>query len=101
MRKRATRKRLIADLHTVVEDAEALLKATSAEGGEKIQDLRTRVEKSVQKARKRIAHAEAEALEKAHKAASTAESYVQKNPWQSVGIAAGVGFVFGLLLNRH
>ena len=44
MHKRGTRGGLIADLHAVVEDAEALLKATSAEGGEKIEGLRTRVE---------------------------------------------------------
>lgn len=101
MHKTGTRDRLIAELHTVVENAEALLKATSAEGGEKIEGLRTRVEQSVHQARERIAHAEAEALEQAHKAATTAESYVQEKPWQSVGIAAGVGFVLGLLINRR
>lgn len=101
MHKRETRDRLIADLHAVVEDAEALLKATSTEGGEKIEGLRSRIEQSVHQARERIAHAEAEALEQAHQAANTAEAYVQERPWQAVGIAAGVGFVVGLLLNRH
>lgn len=101
MRKRGTRSRLIADLHAVVEDAEALLKATSAEGGEKIEDLRTRVEQSVRQARERIAHAETETLEQARKAAAAAESHVHEKPWQSVAIAAGVGFVLGLLTNRR
>ncbi|PPA05332.1 DUF883 domain-containing protein, partial [Pseudomonas sp. MWU12-2312b] len=27
--------------------------------------------------------------------------YVQANPWQSVGIAAGVGFLIGLLATRR
>ena len=29
------------------------------------------------------------------------EEYVQANPWQSVGIAAGVGFLIGLLATRR
>jgi ElaB/YqjD/DUF883 family membrane-anchored ribosome-binding protein len=56
-----------------------------------------RVERSVHQVGERIAHAEAEALEQAHKAGTTAESYVQ----ESVGIAAGIGFVLGLLINRR
>ena len=30
-----------------------------------------------------------------------AENYVRENPWQSVGIAAGVGLVLGILLARR
>ena len=32
---------------------------------------------------------------------SATEDYVQSNPWQSVGIAAGVGFLIGLLASRR
>lgn len=101
MHKRGTSDRLVADLQAVVEDAEALLKATSAQTGEKIQSVRTRAEQSLQQAKERLMHAEAEAVERAQKAASTAEAYVQEKPWQSVGVAAGIGFVVGLLINRH
>ena len=34
-------------------------------------------------------------------AVTAAEDYVQSNPWQSVGIAAGVGFLIGLLATRR
>jgi ElaB/YqjD/DUF883 family membrane-anchored ribosome-binding protein len=101
MHKRATSDRLIADLQAVVEDAEALLKATSTQTGEKIQSVRTRAEQSLHQARERLTQAEADAVERAHKAASTAEAYVQEKPWHSVAVAAGIGFVLGLLINRH
>jgi ElaB/YqjD/DUF883 family membrane-anchored ribosome-binding protein len=29
------------------------------------------------------------------------EDYMRRNPWQSVGIAAGVGLVLGVLLARR
>lgn len=101
MHKRGTRDRLVADLRAVVEDAEALLEATSSESGEKMESLRARVERSMHQARERIAHAEAEAVEQARTAAGTAESFVQERPWQSIGTAAGIGLVLGLLINRR
>jgi ElaB/YqjD/DUF883 family membrane-anchored ribosome-binding protein len=44
---------------------------------------------------------EADALERARKAATTAEAYVQEKPWQAVAVAAGIGFVLGLLTDRN
>jgi ElaB/YqjD/DUF883 family membrane-anchored ribosome-binding protein len=101
MHRRATSERLITDLRAVVDDAEALLKATSAQTGEKVQSVRTRAEQSLQQARKRLAHVEADAAERAHKAAATAEAYVQEKPWQAIAVAAGIGFVLGLLTDRR
>lgn len=101
MHKRGTRERLVADLRAVVQDAEALLEATSADGGEKIENLRARVEQSIHQARERMTRAEAEAVEHARKAADTAEAFVQDKPWQAIGAAAGLGLVLGLLINRR
>jgi len=75
MHKRVTGDRLISDLRAVVDDAEALLKATSVQTGEEVQSARTRVEQSLHQSRKRLAHAEADAVERAHKAAKTAPPY--------------------------
>jgi ElaB/YqjD/DUF883 family membrane-anchored ribosome-binding protein len=100
MHKRVTSDRLISDLRAVVDDAEALLKATSAQTGEKVESARARAERSLQQARKRLAHVEADALERVHKAATTAEAYVQEKPWKAIAVAAGIGFVLGLLTDR-
>ena len=34
-------------------------------------------------------------------AVKATEAYVRENPWQAVGIAAGVGLVLGLLISRR
>lgn len=92
---------LVADLKTVVEDAEALLKATSTLTGEKIQEVRARAEESLRQARVRLTEVEEEAMRRAREVAEATDEYVRENPWQSVGIAAGVGLVLGLLLARR
>jgi ElaB/YqjD/DUF883 family membrane-anchored ribosome-binding protein len=96
-----TTDQLVADLKTVVEDAEALLKATSTLTGEKIQEVRARAEESLRQARVRLSEIEEEALRRAREVAQATDEYVRENPWQSVGIAAGIGFVVGLLLARR
>lgn len=96
-----TADQLIEDLHTVVRDAEALLKATAAQTGEKIQEARARAEESLRQAKTRLADAEDEALKHARALAGEAEEYLRENPWQAVGIAAGIGLVLGLLISRR
>ncbi len=101
MHKPATAEQLIEDLHTVIRDAESLLKATAAQTGEKIQEVRTRAEASVRQAKERLAGVEEEAVQQAKVLAGDADEYVRGNPWQAVGIAAGVGLVLGLLISRR
>lgn len=96
-----TTDQLVADLKTVMEDAEALLKATSTLTGEKIQEVRARAEESLRQAKVRLSEVEEEAMRRAREVAEAADEYVRENPWQSVGIAAGIGLVVGLLLARR
>ncbi len=96
-----TTERLVQDLKVVMQDAEALLKATSTQTGEKIQEVRARAEESLKQARVRMTEAEDEALRRARELADATEEYVRDNPWQSVGIAAGIGLVLGVLISRR
>jgi ElaB/YqjD/DUF883 family membrane-anchored ribosome-binding protein len=96
-----TTDQLVADLKTVMEDAEALLKATSTLTGEKIQGVRARAEESLRQAKVRLSEVEEEAMRRAREVAEAADEYVRENPWQSVGIAAGIGLVVGMLLARR
>jgi ElaB/YqjD/DUF883 family membrane-anchored ribosome-binding protein len=96
-----TTDQLLADLKTVMTDAEALLRATSAQTGEKIQEVRARAEESLRQAKARLGSIEEEALRRAREVADATDEYVRGNPWQSVGIAAGVGLLVGLLLARR
>ena len=96
-----TTDQLLADLKTVMNDAEALLRATSTQTGEKIQEVRARAEESLRQAKARLSSIEDEALRRAREVADATDEYVRGNPWQSVGIAAGVGLLLGLLLARR
>lgn len=96
-----TTDQLVEDLKTVMRDAEALIKATSAQTGEKIQEVRARAEESLRQAKVRLSEVEQEALKRAREFAGATEDYVRQNPWQSVGMAAGIGLLVGLLLSRR
>jgi ElaB/YqjD/DUF883 family membrane-anchored ribosome-binding protein len=94
-------RRLMEDLRTVVADAEALLTATAHDASEKARDARHRATGSVEQARKRLEALEEELTARAKAAADDAHRYVKDNPWQSIGIAAAVGVVVGVILGRR
>jgi ElaB/YqjD/DUF883 family membrane-anchored ribosome-binding protein len=96
-----TTEQLVDDLKVVMRDAEALIKATSAQTGEKIAEVRARAEESLRQAKVRLVEVEEEALRRAREVAEATEEYVRENPWQSLGIAAGVGLVLGILIARR
>lgn len=93
--------KLVEDLRVLVRDAEALLQATAAQTGDRIDGLRERAKESLQQARARLADAEKEAAREARAAAHATDQFVHRNPWQAVGIAAGIGLVVGLLIGRR
>lgn len=92
--------KLLQDLQTVVDDAEALLKATANQAGEKVQEARARATQSLGAARERLAEMQHGAMRQAQEAIQSGDEYVHSHPWQAVGIAAGVGLLIGLLLRR-
>ncbi len=92
---------LIDDLTAVIRDAENLLRATAAQTGDKVEEIRARAEETVRQAKERLAGVEEQALEHARVFAGEADQYVRGNPWQAVGVAAGVGLVLGLLMSRR
>ncbi len=96
-----TTDKLLKDLQTVVADAEALLKATAGQAGEKIQEARARAEASLTAARERLSGAEEDALKQARELVTEGEQYIKQNPWAALGVAAGVGLLVGLLLSRR
>jgi ElaB/YqjD/DUF883 family membrane-anchored ribosome-binding protein len=92
---------LKADLAAVMRDAEALMKASADAGGDKVNEARSRIRESLESARRRLLEAERSAVRQGEEAVAATEDYVKRNPWQSVGIAAGVGLVIGVLLARR
>lgn len=92
---------LMADFQTLVADAEKLLAHTATLAGDQADELRSQINESLQQARATLKMTEESLRERGNAAVIATEDYVQSNPWQSVGIAAGVGFILGLLATRR
>ncbi|MGC2049256.1 MAG: DUF883 family protein [Gallionella sp.] len=96
-----SKEKLMEDLRMVVADAEELLKATTNQAGEQIAAVRAKANDSVRVAKARLAEAQGSAIERIKLAAQTPDNYVHEHPWQSVGIAATVGILIGVLIGRN
>jgi ElaB/YqjD/DUF883 family membrane-anchored ribosome-binding protein len=101
----AMKQKLLADFHAVVTEADQLLKFVTDEGGDKANALRTKVERNLNAAKERLRSLEDALMEKTKATARATDEYVHENPWQTVGIAAGLsvvlGVVIGVLLYRR
>ncbi|MFA5628256.1 MAG: DUF883 family protein [Thiohalomonadaceae bacterium] len=97
----ASKEQLVADFKKVVADAEELLKATAKHGGEELHDVRARAEESIRAVKARLTEEGVELMDRTKHAAKATDAYIHKNPWQAIGIAAGVGLVVGLLTGRR
>jgi len=93
--------KLISDVKSLVSDTEDLVKATAAQAGEKIGDIRTRAQHAVNNLKPQLAKLETIVTEKAKTAASATDAYVREKPWTAIGISAGVGLIIGLLIGRR
>ena len=96
-----TKEKLIADIKLVIADTEELLRATAGQAGDKIAEIRARTQDRLAAAKIKLAEAEAVVVDKAKQAGRVADDYVHDNPWRSVGVAAGIGFIVGLLIGRR
>jgi len=93
--------RLVADLQAVVRDTENLLKATAGDASERAAKARAHAEESLHQARARMTEMERDLAARAREAVQQTNEYVHENPWPSIGVAVGVGFVVGLLIGRR
>jgi len=97
----AQKDKLMSDLKLVMSDAEALLAATASDAGEGVAELRARVASTLSRAKDGLIEAQGAVVDKAKAAARATDGYVHENPWKSVGIAAGVGLLLGMLIGRR
>jgi ElaB/YqjD/DUF883 family membrane-anchored ribosome-binding protein len=97
----AQRDKLMSDLRAVISDSEELLRLSANQVGEGVSELRGRVQARLLEAKARLAHLQDLAVAKAKAAGHATDEFVHENPWKSIGIAAGVGLVVGLLIGRR
>jgi len=89
--------RLAGDLKLVMRDAEDLLKATAGEAGEKVKEVRNRLTLAMESAK-----ATCEKLQdKTMETAKATDHVIREHPYESIGVAFGVGLLIGVLVSRR
>jgi len=88
--------KLVSDVKTVVRDADNLLRATGNDLSEKTQEARQKLREAMESAKESLKRAEVKLAEKAKQT----DELVRTHPYQSIGIAAGVGVLLGFLIGR-
>ena len=96
MRTEVKAEMLVNDFKALARDAEALLKATADDVGDQAREARTRLTNALKAARDSIEEAE----EKVIAGAKIADKTIRQHPYESLGIAFGVGLLIGVLVTR-
>jgi len=93
--------RMAHHLRTLADEAEALLKATSQAGDEKVTQTRERLRGEVAHLRERLSDLEAQAGTRIKHAAHRTDEVVHAHPYTAMGAAAAIGLLAGLLIGRR
>ncbi len=96
-----SKEKLVNDMKIVIADAEEILRATANQAGEKVGELRERIQERLRDAKIRLQDAEAALVDKTKAAARATDDFVHEHPWQAVGVAAAIGLALGVLIGRR
>jgi ElaB/YqjD/DUF883 family membrane-anchored ribosome-binding protein len=91
-----SRQKIKEDIRTLLHDAEELLKITAGDMSEKAKEARARLGTAMQNARETCKKLEA----KTAAAMKATAKCIREHPYQSMGVAFGIGLVVGLLISR-
>jgi ElaB/YqjD/DUF883 family membrane-anchored ribosome-binding protein len=94
------RQKIVQDLSVLLTDSEEMLRLAAVVPGEGLEALRERLRTHVDAVQNALADAQTSAQRRYRSATVQTERYVRQNPWQSLGIAAGIGFMLGMLASR-
>jgi ElaB/YqjD/DUF883 family membrane-anchored ribosome-binding protein len=93
-----TSEQLYEHLQAVIRDTEALLQATASYAGDKAEEARVKAKETLRSAKERVSEMQDEVVDRTRDYLRQGQQYVRDNPWQSIGIAAGLGILVGVLL---
>ena len=92
---------LIGDFKALMADAEDLIKATADHEDGPLGVIRSKALDTLNNAKETISSVEGTVTEKAKVVAERADEFVHRNPWEAVGVAAGLGLLIGLFISRR
>ena len=88
--------RILTELKRIVHESEALLGATKDTVGDQAREIRERLSDAIDAAKQKCRSLEAKALE----SAQVADKTIRDHPYQSIGVAFGIGLLIGVLVTR-
>jgi ElaB/YqjD/DUF883 family membrane-anchored ribosome-binding protein len=88
--------RLTSDLKSAMSDAEEALRATGSQTSDKASEIRSRLNAALESARGTCQRLE----EKTVAAAKATDRVIRDHPYESIGVAFGVGLLIGVLVAR-
>ena len=97
MTNEANMEKIVADLKVLSHDAEAVLQATAGQAGDKMSELRARLSNALDSAKATCRRIE----DKAVAGAKVADKTIREHPYESMGVAFGVGLLIGVLVSRR
>jgi len=89
--------KLTGDLKTVVRDAEDLIKATAGNASDKVAEVRQRLSVALESAKETCHRVQDKTVE----AAKATDKVIRAHPYESMGVAFGIGLLIGVLVARN
>jgi ElaB/YqjD/DUF883 family membrane-anchored ribosome-binding protein len=89
------------DFGGTLDDAEELVRMTADQTGEQVTAARKKIMQSISQARQELSRMQMQATDTARRAAYGVDDYVHTHPWKTLGFAALIGVVVGLLIARR
>jgi ElaB/YqjD/DUF883 family membrane-anchored ribosome-binding protein len=89
--------KLLQDLNEVIRDGEELLDSGSSQMSDKVRAAREKLQETLQRARETGRKLQ----ERAVATTQATDRLIRQNPYQSIGIAFGVGLLIGVLVDRR
>ena len=94
------KQKIIEDIKVLLNDSEELVRLSASLPAEGVDALRTRLRDHVDAARNALETAQSNAQERYRASLDGTVQYTRDNPWQALGLAAGLGFLAGILVSR-
>jgi ElaB/YqjD/DUF883 family membrane-anchored ribosome-binding protein len=95
------RDQLMADLKTVIHDAEQWLRAGGHLSGDELKAAKAKFERTLVNAKDDLIKLEQSVVEKTKYAYKATDEYVHENPWKAITIGATVGVLVGAIIARR
>jgi DNA phosphorothioation-dependent restriction protein DptG len=88
------------ELHEFIGDLEELIEATTSLTGEDLAHAKSELKARIAAAKQAAGQMHRGVAERARRRIKVVDSYVQEQPWKSIGIGVAAGLLVGVLISR-